>query len=103
VIVPAPAPGGWGFHEVSRRFNDRALAAAAVVLVAGGTTLRVGTATATTPPSVTELPTWGTDEEIEIDGIGQLDSIDDELTRRALRASIHRAVRSARERAGADA
>jgi aerobic carbon-monoxide dehydrogenase medium subunit len=106
VIIPAPAPGGWGFHEVSRRFNDRALAAAAAVLIAGPdgtTTLRLGTATATSPPHIAELPAASTDDEIDIAGIEQLDTIDDELTRRTLRESVRRAIASARERARLDA
>jgi CO/xanthine dehydrogenase FAD-binding subunit len=111
VIIPAPARGGWGFHEVSRRFNDRALAAAAVLISDPDrtATLRVGTATATSPPRVAELPAWGADDEIDADididiaGIERLDTTDDELTRRALRESVRRAIKSARERARLDA
>ena len=108
VIIPAPASGGWGFHEVSRRFNDRALAVAAALLIAdseGTATLRVGIATAISPPRVAELPAWGADDDIEIDidGVDRLDSTGDELTRRALRESVGRAIRSARERARLDA
>jgi CO/xanthine dehydrogenase FAD-binding subunit len=98
VTIRAPGAGGWGFHEVSRRFNDRALAVAAAVITAGST-LRLATATATSPPRVVELPggDFGNEE------IGQLDSSDDELTRRALGESIRHAVADARERARTDA
>jgi CO/xanthine dehydrogenase FAD-binding subunit len=101
VTIPAPRPGGWGFHEVSRRMNDRALAVAAAVLIAedgGASTLRVGTASATSPPRIVELPSGDLGDEVDV-----LEHIDDELTRRALRESVRRAIGQARERAGADA
>jgi carbon-monoxide dehydrogenase medium subunit len=100
VTIPDLAVVGWGFHEVSRRFNDRALAAAAVLITRrdGRSILRLGTATAALPPQVVELPEWDLTGEID-----RLDSIDDELTRRALRESVRRAIVKARERAGADA
>jgi CO/xanthine dehydrogenase FAD-binding subunit len=97
VTISAPAAGGWGFHEVARRLNDRALAVAAAVLTAGST-LRVGIATATSRSRVVELQGWDPADEIDL-----LGSPDDELTRRALGESVRRAVADARERAGADA
>jgi CO/xanthine dehydrogenase FAD-binding subunit len=99
VTIPAPATGGWGFHEVSRRSGDRALAVAAVLLT-GESMFRVGTATATSPPRVVELP--GPECFGEIDELGSIGSIDD-FTRRALGESVRRAVAGARARAAADA
>jgi CO/xanthine dehydrogenase FAD-binding subunit len=96
VTIPARPPGGWGFHEVSRRPNDRALAAAAVVV--GGFTARVGIATATLPPRVVELAEWEGERDFDV-----LDSIEDAFTRRALRESVRPALFGARERARPDA
>jgi CO/xanthine dehydrogenase FAD-binding subunit len=101
VTIPAPGPGGWGFHEVSRRMNDRALAVAAAVLIAeadGASTLRVGTASATSPPRIVEL--------LGGDGVDESDlfeHVDDELTRRAVRESVRHAITQARAMAGANA
>jgi carbon-monoxide dehydrogenase medium subunit len=97
VTVPAPSARGWGFHEVSRRLNDRALAVAAVAFTAGSS-LRVGTATATSPPRIVELPACDHIDETDL-----LEQADDELTRRALRESVRHAVTQARAREGADA
>lgn len=97
VTIPAPGAGGWGFHEVSRRLNDRALAVAAAVITAGST-LRLATATATSPPHVVELPGGESADEIDVLGLP-----DDELTRRALRESVRHAIADARERARVDA
>ncbi|MDQ6779211.1 MAG: FAD binding domain-containing protein [Actinomycetota bacterium] len=99
VTVPSPETGGgWGFHEVSRRSGDRALAVAAAVLTPGST-LRIATATATEPPRVLELPGLaGALDEIDV-----LEHADDELTHRALRESVRHAVAQARARAGGDA
>jgi CO/xanthine dehydrogenase FAD-binding subunit len=83
VSVPAGAVA-WGFHEVSRRFNDRAIAAAAAALSANGG-VRLGVATSTMPPVVLERADAALPDP---DGGG-------ELTRRALHECARRALADA--------
>lgn len=85
VTIP-PCHGNHGFHEVSRRYNDRAIAVAAVVVSPIGET-RLGLATATSGPIVGGVESiTGTDYEA-----------------RALRESARRALAQAGFEAGFEA
>jgi aerobic carbon-monoxide dehydrogenase medium subunit len=101
LIVAVTVPrtqGGWGFHEVSRRRNDRALGGAAAVVIRderGAVALRLGLSNAPSRQIVFDVPGWEPGADPGAIAESAMAAGTDELTRRIVSACARTAVAQA--------